>query len=83
MKKLLASAAFITGAIVAGVIVAGSAQAEPKYNFAVVPISWTNRRHGVSKLHIHEMGSRYAFIVLYVCLEAHLSRESLRSIGCC
>jgi dolichol-phosphate mannosyltransferase len=48
------------------------------YNFAVVPISWTNRRHGVSKLHIHEMGSRYAFIVLYVWLEAHLSRGDYR-----
>jgi dolichol-phosphate mannosyltransferase len=48
------------------------------YNFAVVPISWTNRKHGVSKLHIHEMGSRYAFIVLYVWLEAHLSRGDYR-----
>jgi dolichol-phosphate mannosyltransferase len=44
------------------------------YNFAVVPVSWTNRQHGVSKLKIQEMGSRYAFIVLYVWLEHHLSR---------
>ena len=44
------------------------------HTFAVVPISWTNRTHGTSKLGLHEMGSRYLFIVLYVLLERHLSR---------
>jgi dolichol-phosphate mannosyltransferase len=44
------------------------------YDYAVVPITWTHRRHGVSKLNLQEMGSRYAFIVLYVWLEYHLSR---------
>jgi dolichol-phosphate mannosyltransferase len=44
------------------------------YSFAVVPISWTNRKTGVSKLKIKEMGSRYLFIVLYVWLEKHLVR---------
>lgn len=44
------------------------------YDFGVVPISWTNRRYGASKLRLQEMGSRYAFIVLYVWLEHHLSR---------
>jgi dolichol-phosphate mannosyltransferase len=48
------------------------------YNFAVVPVSWTNRRQGVSKLRLSEMGSRYAFIVLYVWLERHLSRGDYR-----
>ena len=48
------------------------------FSFAVVPVSWTNRRHGESKLRIHEMGSRYAFIVLYVWLEHHLSRGDYR-----
>jgi dolichol-phosphate mannosyltransferase len=48
------------------------------YNFAVVPISWTNRRYGVSKLNFQEMGSRYAFIILYVWLEHHLSRGDYR-----
>ena len=43
------------------------------YSYAVVPISWTNRAHGVSKLKLNEMGSRYLFIVLYVFLEHHLS----------
>lgn len=44
------------------------------YSFAVVPITWTNRQAGVSKLKIKEMGSRYLFIVLYLWLEKHLSR---------
>jgi len=48
------------------------------YNFAVVPVSWTNRQHGVSKLRLQEMGSRYAFIILYVWLEHHLSRGDYR-----
>lgn len=48
------------------------------FNFAVVPVSWTNRTHGVSKLHVREMGSRYAFIVLYIWLEQHLSRGDYR-----
>jgi dolichol-phosphate mannosyltransferase len=44
------------------------------YSFAVVPISWTNRQTGISKLKIKEMGSRYLFIVLYVWLEKHLAQ---------
>jgi dolichol-phosphate mannosyltransferase len=48
------------------------------YDFAVVPVSWTNRAHGVSKLRLQEMGGRYAFIVLYVWLEHHLSRGDYR-----
>lgn len=48
------------------------------YSYAVVPVTWTNRQHGVSKLRLQEMGSRYAFIVLYVWLEHHLSRGDYR-----
>lgn len=48
------------------------------HSYAVVPISWTNRAHGVSKLKLQEMGSRYLFIVLYVFLEDHLSRGDYR-----
>jgi dolichol-phosphate mannosyltransferase len=48
------------------------------YRYAVVPVTWTNRRHGVSKLKLQEMGSRYLFIVLYVWLEHHLSRGDYR-----
>jgi dolichol-phosphate mannosyltransferase len=44
------------------------------HSYAVVPISWTNRRHGVSKLAVQEMGSRYLFVLLAVFLEHHLSR---------
>jgi dolichol-phosphate mannosyltransferase len=44
------------------------------YSYAVLPISWTNRKSGMSKLKIKEMGSRYLFIVLHVWLEHHLSR---------
>ncbi len=44
------------------------------HNFKVVPISWTNRAAGTSKLNLQEMGSRYLFIVLYVLLERHLTR---------
>jgi dolichol-phosphate mannosyltransferase len=44
------------------------------YNFTVMPITWRNRRHGVAKLKIKEMGSRYLFIVMYVWLEKYFSR---------
>ena len=48
------------------------------YSFAIVPISWTNRTSGVSKLKIREMGSRYLFIVLYCFIERLLSRGDYR-----
>lgn len=48
------------------------------HSYAIVPISWTNRAYGVSKLKLQEMGSRYLFIVLYVFLEHHLSRGDYR-----
>ena len=44
------------------------------YSFSVIPITWHNRRHGVAKLKIREMGSRYLFIVLYLWLEKYFSR---------
>jgi len=44
------------------------------YSYAVIPISWTNRKSGISKLKLKEMGSRYLFIVLYLWLEKSLSR---------
>lgn len=44
------------------------------FTYQVIPISWTNRKHGISKLKIKEMGSRYLFIVLYLWLEKTLSR---------
>ena len=44
------------------------------YSWTVIPITWRNRRTGVAKLKIQEMGSRYLFICLYLWLEKHLSR---------
>jgi dolichol-phosphate mannosyltransferase len=44
------------------------------FSFAIIPITWTNRQTGVSKLKLKEMGSRYLFIVLYLWLEKHLAR---------
>jgi dolichol-phosphate mannosyltransferase len=51
------------------------------FSYATVPISWTNRTAGQSKLQLDEMGSRYAFIVLYAFLEHHLSRGDYRRPG--
>ncbi|HEY4977483.1 MAG TPA: glycosyltransferase family 2 protein [Gaiellaceae bacterium] len=44
------------------------------HSYGIVPISWTNRKEGVSKLKVQEMGSRYLFIVLYVFLERNLTK---------
>ena len=44
------------------------------YSWTVVPITWRNRRFGVAKLKIKEMGSRYFFICAYVWLEKFFSR---------
>ena len=49
------------------------------HSYGIVPISWTNRREGVSKLRLQEMGSRYLFVLLYVFLEHHLSRGDYRA----
>jgi dolichol-phosphate mannosyltransferase len=43
------------------------------YSWKVIPITWKNRRSGVAKLKIKEMGSRYLFICLYVWLEKYFS----------
>jgi dolichol-phosphate mannosyltransferase len=48
------------------------------YSWKVIPITWKNRRFGVAKLKISEMGSRYLFICLYVWLEKMLSRGDYR-----
>lgn len=48
------------------------------YTWTVVPITWRNRRSGIAKLRIKEMGSRYLFICLYVWLEKYFSRGDYR-----
>lgn len=48
------------------------------YSFTVVPNSWTNRKYGVSKLKIKEMGSRYFFILMYCFVEKYFSRGDFK-----
>jgi dolichol-phosphate mannosyltransferase len=48
------------------------------YSWTVIPITWRNRRSGVPKLKLKEMGSRYLFICLYVWLEKYFSRGDYR-----
>lgn len=43
------------------------------YTYKVVPNSWINRKEGVSKFNIREMGSRYLFIIIYCFIEKWLS----------
>lgn len=43
------------------------------YNYKVIPNTWINRKEGVSKFNIREMGSRYMFIIIYCFIEKWLS----------
>jgi dolichol-phosphate mannosyltransferase len=48
------------------------------YSWTTIPITWRNRRTGLAKLKIREMGSRYLFIVACVWLEGLLTRDDYR-----
>lgn len=48
------------------------------YSYTVVPNSWTNRKYGVSKLKLREMGSRYFFILMYCFVEKYFSRGDFK-----
>jgi dolichol-phosphate mannosyltransferase len=48
------------------------------YTWTVIPITWRNRRLGVTKLKLREMGSRYFFIIMYVWLEKYFSKGDYR-----
>jgi dolichol-phosphate mannosyltransferase len=48
------------------------------YSYKVLPISWRNRKTGVSSLKLEEQGSRYLFIVLNVWLESLLTKGDYR-----
>jgi dolichol-phosphate mannosyltransferase len=48
------------------------------YSFTIIPNSWTNRKYGVSKLKIKEMGSRYFFILMYCFIEKYFSRGDFK-----
>jgi len=51
------------------------------YSWTVVPVTWRNRRSGVSKLKLKEMGSRYLYIALYCWLEKYFSGGDYRKRG--
>ncbi len=44
------------------------------YTYDVIANKWYNRKEGVSKLKIKEMGSRYFFILVYCFVEKYFSR---------
>lgn len=48
------------------------------YKFKVIPISWTNRTAGVSKLKLKEMGSRYFFMFMYCLMEKMLTGQDYK-----
>ncbi len=48
------------------------------YSYTVLPNSWRNRKSGVSKLKIKEMGSRYLFVLLYCFIERYFSRGDFK-----
>lgn len=48
------------------------------YSYTVLPNSWTNRKHGESKLKIREMGSRYFFILMYCFIEKYFSKGDFK-----
>ena len=43
------------------------------FTWSTMPITWRNRKTGVAKFKIKEMGSRYLFICLYIWLEKYFS----------
>lgn len=48
------------------------------YTYVVLPNLWTNRKQGISKLKIKEMGSRYFFIFMYCLIEKYFSSGDFR-----
>ena len=48
------------------------------YSYSIIPNSWTNRKFGVSKLNINEMGSRYFFILMYCFIEKFFSKGDFK-----
>lgn len=49
------------------------------YSWTVLPITWSNRKSGVAKWKIREMGSRYLFTMLHVWLEWCLTGADYKS----
>lgn len=53
------------------------------YKYAILPNQWRNRKFGKSNLKIKEMGSRYAFILIYCLIEKYFVKNDYnkKSIG--
>jgi len=49
------------------------------FSWTVIPITWRERKSGIPKLRIREMGSRYLFICLYIWLEKYFSRGDYKA----
>ena len=47
------------------------------FNYKIIPISWTNRKEGISKFQIKEMRNRYFFTILYILLEKILLKSDI------
>ena len=48
------------------------------FNYEVVLNSWSNRKTGISKMKIKEMGSRYLFILFYCLIEKLLTKNDYK-----
>lgn len=47
-----------------------------KYKFCVTPISWSNRKKGISSFKIKELGSKYLFTLIYIFAEKILLNKN-------
>ena len=48
------------------------------YDYEIIPNSWKNRKTGISKMKIKEMGSRYLFILFYCLIEKLLTKNDYK-----
>ena len=48
------------------------------FNYSILPNSWRNRKTGISKMKIKEMGSRYLFILFYCLIEKLLTKNDYK-----
>ncbi|MDZ4750885.1 MAG: hypothetical protein SGI87_04640 [Flavobacteriales bacterium] len=47
--------------------------------YEVIPNTWTNRKAGLSKLKINEMGSRDFIILMYCFIEKYFSKGDFKN----
>ena len=46
-----------------------------RYNYKIIPISWTGRKKGITKFYFRDLGSKYIFTLLYCLLEKILLKK--------